>query len=90
MYKGSRIDFIYFRLLVFENIKKAFYRYSELSNIRATYFDSVEMTSFPAQSCCYQGFTHDGQPQGSVLMVDDFEVYTSHPPSKSTENGILM
>ncbi|KAJ5876999.1 hypothetical protein N7455_000464 [Penicillium solitum] len=48
------------------------------------------MTSFPAQSCCYQGFKHDGQPQGSVSMVDDFEVYTSQPPSKSTENGILI
>lgn len=46
------------------------------------------MASYPPQSCCYQGFK--GQPQGSLSMVDDFKVYTSHPLTRSTEIRILM
>ncbi|CRL27084.1 unnamed protein product [Penicillium camemberti] len=48
------------------------------------------MASYPPQSCCYQGFKHDGWPQGSLSMLNDVEVYISHPPTKSTKIGILI
>ncbi|KAJ5203926.1 uncharacterized protein N7498_004805, partial [Penicillium cinerascens] len=48
------------------------------------------MSSNPSQSCCYQGFKHDGKPRGTITTVEEFEVYTSYPPSKSTEHGILI
>ncbi|THC94142.1 hypothetical protein EYZ11_006391 [Aspergillus tanneri] len=48
------------------------------------------MASNPMQSCCYQGFKHNGEPRGSISTVEDIEVYTSYPPDLSTEYGVLM
>lgn len=48
------------------------------------------MTSLPPRTCCYQGVKHEGRPVGSFSMLGDFEVYTSYPPNKSTEYGVLM
>ncbi|CDM37954.1 hypothetical protein DTO013E5_8273 [Penicillium roqueforti] len=48
------------------------------------------MASNPSQSCCYRGCKHYGKPLGTITTLNGFEVYTSHPPNKSTENGILI
>lgn len=48
------------------------------------------MTSHLATTCCYHGFKHGGQPRGTMSMLDDIEIYTSHPPKESTEYGLLM
>ncbi|KAJ5698855.1 hypothetical protein N7462_000860 [Penicillium macrosclerotiorum] len=48
------------------------------------------MASNPSQSCCYQGFKHHGKPTGILTTLDGFEVYTSYPPAKSAEYGILI
>jgi hypothetical protein len=48
------------------------------------------MTSHPPGACCYQGVKHEGQAAGSISTLNDFEIYTSYPADKSTENAILM
>ncbi|KAJ5663030.1 hypothetical protein N7507_003761 [Penicillium longicatenatum] len=48
------------------------------------------MASYPAQSCCYQGVKHVGQPTGSLSMLHDFEVYTSLPPADPKEYGLVI
>lgn len=48
------------------------------------------MASLPAGSCCYQGVKHEGEAKGSFSQLNDFEIYTSSPADKSTENGILV
>ncbi|CRG87039.1 hypothetical protein PISL3812_04053 [Talaromyces islandicus] len=48
------------------------------------------MTSLPPGACCYQGVKHEGQAAGSISTLNDFEIYTSYPADKSTENAILF
>lgn len=48
------------------------------------------MASHPPAACCYQGVKHEGQPTGSFSMLDDFEIYTSYPANKSTDNAVLL
>lgn len=48
------------------------------------------MASLPAGSCCYQGVKHEGEAKGSFSQLNDFEIYTSSPADKSTENGVLV
>ncbi|KAJ5714645.1 uncharacterized protein N7483_011826 [Penicillium malachiteum] len=48
------------------------------------------MASNLIKSCCYQGFKHHGEPKGSIFLVDDIEVYTSHPQDRSAEYGLLI
>lgn len=48
------------------------------------------MASNPPGTCCYKGVKHEGDAVGKYDRIDDFEVYISEAPDKSTENGILM
>jgi hypothetical protein len=48
------------------------------------------MTSYPPGACCYQGVKHEGQATGSISKLNDFEIYTTYPADKSTDNAILL
>lgn len=48
------------------------------------------MASNPPAACCIQGVKHEGQATGSLIKVGDFEVYTSFPADKSTDNAVLF
>lgn len=48
------------------------------------------MASNPPGSCCYQGVKHEGEAVGKFEQIDDFEVYISEAPDKSTDKAILM